>query len=174
MARKKVINNRFPVATPGQASIVMGLLAERKRSVDDEQIKMNDKIDRLKKISEQKIKEIKADIKELENSLLFYAELHKAVLFKDKRSVECLFGVYGFRKSKEVKPMVKKTWAKILDALKKYKIHKAIRIKESVNKDELKTWTETELKKVGARRVEKDIFYYEIDEQDIDSRGSDE
>jgi len=40
-----------------------------------------------------------------------------------------------------------------------------------VNKDELAQWTDEKLALVDARRVEKDTFWYEVAEQEINDQA---
>jgi len=90
--------------------------------------------------------------------------LEKGRLFVGKRSVDLDYGKLGWRKSTEIKPAAKTTWAMILGRLRELAFGEAIRIKEEVNREVLHEWPEERLELVGARRVEKDTFWYEIDE----------
>ena len=52
--------------------------------------------------------------------------------------------------------------AMVLGKLEELGFEKGIRINKTVNKDVLRTWPDERLELVGARRVEKDDFWYEL------------
>jgi len=97
-------------------------------------------------------------------------------LFKRRRSVELRFGRIGFQRSTELTTMPAVKWADVLDRLKgglaerdpDYKL--AIRVKESPNKDVLRTWGHDRLAEVGCRWRDKETFYVETAAEQIDHR----
>jgi phage host-nuclease inhibitor protein Gam len=103
----------------------------------------------------------------MENGLQAFAEHRKEELFSNRRSVELDFGTLGYRRSHEVKPKPRTTWAQVLGKLKELRFHEAVRVKEAVDKDELRSWPDERLESVGARRVQKDTFWYEINAQKV-------
>jgi hypothetical protein len=50
------------------------------------------------------------------------------------------------------------------------KFSEAVRVKEEVNKEEMAAWPDERLALVGARRVEKDQFWYEVDQDSISDK----
>lgn len=166
MARSKP-KNLFPVKDLAEANRVLGEIAQLKRDVAMHEAEMNDEIDRLKAETEAKVAPLQARQASLENGLLAFAEYNKDDLFQDKRSKDLDFGAIGYRRSKEIKPAPKHTLAMVLGKIKELGFETAIRIKEAVNKEELAQWPDERLELVGARRVEKDTFWYELDEQKI-------
>ncbi len=68
-----------------------------------------------------------------------------------------------FSESAIRKPEAKST----LFLLKKLFGGAAIRVKEDVNKEELKDWPEEKLAQVHAKKEHKDQFFYEIDRERI-------
>lgn len=166
MAKSKP-KNFYPVKDLTAADAALAEIAALKRSTADIETNMNDEIDKIKIEAEAQAAPLQTRLAALENGLLAYAEFKKDELFKDKRSKELDFGSLGYRKSREVKPKPKNTWKMILGRLKELKFKQAIRIKESINKDELHQWPDERLDLIGARRVKKDTFWYEIDEQKI-------
>ncbi len=161
MARKKP-TNLFPVKDLVQANLVLGEIALLKRNVEAINHDLNDEIDRLKAEAEAKAAPLAARLASLENGLLAYAEHNKDELFAKKRSKGLDFGELGYRRSTEIKPRPKHTLAMVLGKIKDLGFSAAIRTTETVNKDELATWTDERLELVGARRVKKDTFWYEI------------
>lgn len=166
MAKTKP-KNFYPIKDLAAANAALAEIASLKRSTADIETNMNDEIDKIKIGSEAKAAPLQTRLMALENGLLAYAEFNKDELFKNKRSKELDFGSLGYRKSREVKPKPKHTWKMILGTLKEMKFKAAIRTKESINKDELHQWPDERLELIGARRVKKDTFWYEIDEQKI-------
>lgn len=128
---------------------------------------MNEEIDRIKAGAEAEVEPLLRQKKEMEDGLTAFAEYNKNELFAKKRSVELDFGTLGYRRSKEIKPKPKHTFAMVLGRLKEMGFNMAIRIKETVNKEELHEWPDERLDLVGARRVDKDVFWFELNEEKI-------
>lgn len=166
MARRKP-KNLYPIKDVAEANRVLGEVASLKRQLDGIDNKLNDDIDRLKVESESHAAPLHSRLDSLENGLLAFAEHNKEDLFVGKRSKALDFGSLGYRKSSEIKPKPKHTLAMILGKIKELGFSAGVRISEAVNKDELRTWPDERLELVGARRVEKDTFWYEINEQKL-------
>lgn len=152
-----------------QADAVMRELAEINRTIQKAQDDLNKVIAEEKAVCESycalKIKRKKA----LETSLQAYAEYNKDELFASKRSLELLYGFFGYRKSSVLKPASKVTWAMVLGKLKEMGHSKAVRTKQTVDKDELATWPDERLETIDVKRIEKDTFWYETKEEEIDA-----
>lgn len=129
---------------------------------------MNDEIDHVKACAEADSEPLLKRLDLLDASLLAFAEYNKAELFEKKRSVELMYGLLGFRRSSEIKPKPKTTWAMVCEALKSLGFDDAVRVREDANKEVLREWPEERLDLVGARRVEKDTFWYEVKEEAVD------
>lgn len=173
MARKKP-NPAFVVADLEAADKALARLAELKRTVDAENLRLNEAIDRLKANVAEVTASPLAEAAALEAALASFAETRKPDLFAKLRSQTLTFGVIGFRRSSEVKPQPKTTWGTIKERIKALVTGQdgdpfaaAIRVKEDVNRDVLKEWPEERLTSVGARIVAKDSFYYELNTQEI-------
>lgn len=110
-------------------------------------------------------------IAEIESGLNLFAEYNKDDLFQNRKTIELSYGPIGFRKSTKVK-----TKKSTLDLLKKLFPGKAVRIKETIDKDELKEFSDENLAKVDSAKVTDDVFWYEINRdmvnQDIMERTS--
>ena len=169
MARSKP-QTMYPVKDLKAANACLGEIARIKRNLAEINTTMNEQIDALKKDAEAKAAPMQARLSAMESGLLAFAEYNKADLFQDKRSCELDFGLLGYRKSSEIRPKAKHTLAMILGRLKELGFTQAIRSKEEVNKDELHTWPDERLDLVGARRVEKDTFWYETKAEEITNK----
>ena len=91
---------------------------------------------------------------QLEQALLLYAEYHKDELFLEKRSVGLTFGKLSFHHSTRISIKGRPEEKSTLFLLKKLFKGKAIRLKEEVNKDELKDWPTEKLAQINAKREE--------------------
>lgn len=171
MARRKP-NNLIPIKDIDAANGALAEIAAMKRSIADIERELNDGIDRLKAEAEADAAPMHVRLSAIENGLLAFAEFNKDELFKDKRSKDLDFGSLGYRKSKELKTQSKWTWAMVLGKIKEMDFKEGIRVKESVDKDELQKWPDERLEIVGVRRVPKDTFWYEIDEHKIADKAA--
>ena len=171
MARIKP-KNLFPIKDLAAANEALARIADLKRRLAKLDSDLNADIDRLKADAEAKAAPLQTLMASIEGGLLAFAEFNKDTLFEKKRSKELDFGVLGYRRSKELKPQPKITWKMVLGKLKDLGLAAGIRIREDVNKDELRQWPDERLALVGVRRVDKDSFYYEIDEQKIADKAA--
>lgn len=169
MGRKKV-KDFVLVKDLEAADKVLEELAALNRRLETIKTRMNGAIDKAKAEANERTRPIEDRIKMLEGGLAQFAEAHKESLFSKKRSLDRVFGVFGFRRSHELKPLPKWNWKKVLDALSNKRKTEAIQVKRSVKKDELRAWPADELKEVGARIVKKDTFFYEIKAEELELR----
>lgn len=95
-------------------------------------------------------------IAELSGLLGAYAEYNKDDLFRDRKSVELSFGVFGYRKSTSIS--VKKT---TLELLQKLGMTGFIRVKSEPDKEALAGLDDDALRQVDAARKIKDDFFIE-------------
>jgi phage host-nuclease inhibitor protein Gam len=164
----------FVVADLGTANLALARLAEMKRAVDAENLRLNETIDKLKAHATMMTAPYRAEAAEIEAALASFVATKKEELFGKSRSQSLTFGVIGFRRSSEVKPKGRGTLANLLEKVKALATGEkddpftgAIRLKEELNRDVMRTWPEERLAAVGARIAEKDSFYYELKEEKI-------
>lgn len=150
-----------------QANETLAEIAAVKRHIKAIESEMNEIIDKAKSEAEIKAASHQVKLAALEGGLTAYATGAKAELFPQRRSVELDFGRIGFRKSVEIKAIPKWNWAKVMERARELGLMAAIRIKESINKEELHEWPDEKLAAIGARRVENDNFFYEVDEEKL-------
>lgn len=101
-------------------------------------------------------KPLRQKIDELSQMLGAFSEYNRADLFKDRKSIDLTFGIFGYRKSTSIH--VKKS---TLELLKEKGLEEFIRIKEEPNKEALAAMSDETLATVDAKRVEKDDFFCE-------------
>ncbi|MDR0553884.1 MAG: host-nuclease inhibitor Gam family protein [Treponema sp.] len=137
----------------------IGLLERELESIDG---------DAHKQIAEIKTAAVKAGepvrkrIADLSALLGAYAEYNRADLFRDKKTVQVSFGIFGYRKSTSIS--VKKS---TLDLLEKLGLEKYIRVKKEPDKEAMADMDDEALAQVDAVRKHKDDFFCEADREEI-------
>jgi len=163
MARSKPKVEITKITSLSQADQVLHQIADLRATIRQAEaeadIAVNAVKDKLKATCTPMIDEINA----LEKSLSVYSEYNKEELFKDKKTIELTFGLFGFRQSTSISAK-KET----VDLLKEHGFTEAIRTKATVNKDVMKEWSDERLALVHARRTSKDQFWVETKENDVD------
>jgi phage host-nuclease inhibitor protein Gam len=124
--------------------------------------------DAHKQIAEIKTAAVKAGkpvlkrIEDLSALLGAYAEYNRAELFRDRKSVQVSFGIFGYRKSTSIS--TKKT---TLGLLKKMALFRYVRTKEEPDKELMAELADETLAQVDAVRKVKDDFFCEADKEEI-------
>lgn len=168
MARSKVAAvNRAQIKSLADAGDALREIAAVERAVSEIESEANARIDRAKADAAQKSEPYKQRLKEFSEGLQVYAEYNRAELFAKRQSVELPFGFFGFRKSSELKPASKMTWAKVLDKLQSLKARRFIRVKEEVNRERLRELDADQLEPYGVRLVEKETFWIETKSEEL-------
>lgn len=142
-----------------QALAEIGRLTMRLEAIDG---KAAEKIGKIKEEAAKSGEEFRERIKELESALALYSEYNKGDLFKDKKSISLSYGTIGFRLSTKIS--IKRS---TLELLKKLFGGKGVRIKEEVDKEELKDWPDTDLAQVDAAKITQDTFFYEVNREEV-------
>lgn len=165
--RKRLAADLVIIADADQADAALEEIAGLDRAIRAINDEMQAAIDRIKSETAAAVKPPSDRRAALELGLAAYAAINRETLFGKVKTLDLVFGRLGFRKSTEIKPLPKWTWAQVLGRLKDLALPDAIRVKEEVDKETLHTYPEEKLSLVGARRVEKDEFWYEIKAEDI-------
>jgi phage host-nuclease inhibitor protein Gam len=163
MARKKPEVKVKKITSLKEADSVLKRLSELNNTLKKLEAETDDMINEIKKTAKENAEPIIKEMEELEHSLAIYSEYNKEELFKDKKTIELTFGQFGFRQSTSIS--VKKN---TLDLLKEHGFREAIKVKESVNKDILRDWSDERLALVNAKRVVKDSFWVEVKENPVE------
>jgi len=160
MARLKP--NTKKIQSLEEANLVLkeiGLLECELQSIDDTAYKA---IAEVKADAAAKGEAPRKRIADLSALLGAYAEYSREDLFRDKKSVQLSFGVFGYRKSTSIH--VKKT---TLELLKKLRMDRFIRIKEEPDKEKMAELEDEALAQVDAVRKVRDDFFCEADREEI-------
>lgn len=124
---------------------------------------MGKKIADIKEQAAEQAVPYRDDIKKLELQVKEFVTLNKAELKGKSREMD--FGKVGFRLS--TKLMLSKQVEKVIKTLKKYGMGDCITVKESVNKDILKTYDEKTILSVGGTLKKEDTFWYETNREEL-------
>jgi phage host-nuclease inhibitor protein Gam len=158
---------RKRIATPQQikdldeANLALAEIGKLELKLEAIDGKASERIGEIKEKAAKAGEDARNRIQELDSALALFAEYNKNELFKDKKTVPLSYGNIGFRLSTKVS--TKKT---TLELLKKLFPH-GIRVKEEIDKEEMKTWDDGQLAQVDAAKVEQDTFFYEVNREEV-------
>ncbi len=150
-----------------QADLCLRKIGEIQSQLDEIDSETAAKITKIKDEAASTGKHLRKALLDLEQSLLSYAEYNKDDLFTNKRSVKLVYGRLAFHRSIKIYIKKQPEEKSTLYLLKVIFDGEGIRIKEEVNKDELKEWSAGKLSQVGAKREEHDNFSYELDRETV-------
>lgn len=137
----------------------IGLLERELEVIDAEAHKQ---ISEAKEKAAEKGEPLRKRIAEVSAKIGAFAEYNKDELFKDKKSIELTFGVFGFRKSTCVS--VKKT---TVELMQKLGLDSFLRIKTEPDKDKMAELDDEALLQVDAVRKVKDDFFCEPNKEEV-------
>lgn len=157
-----------PVRNLEEANQALLEIARRRLELKRIDADAEEAINNIKEEANAKAKPLQEEIAFYEGGLAAFAEMSKHEIFSKKKSIELNFGIMGYRKSTKVSISRKHT----LRLLKEHGLTEAIKIKETPNKDVLADYPEDTLKKVKARRVSEDNFWYEVKEEEVTNKGN--
>ena len=149
----------IPIKDFKHADEIIRRIGDAQKEISQYQYIAGIEIDNIKADLAVDIKPHQEKIKQLTESLEVFAELHRDE-FGKKRSRKLNFGLIGWRKSKLIS-IKKKTLSLIKQVFSKKDARNYIRVKESVDKEQLAKLTDEQLAIVKARRVQKDVFFAE-------------
>lgn len=139
-------------------------IAECEIGIETLEADMNRKINDAKVEAEKLGKPLQTAIEVLEKQIQAFVEDNSSDLTGKSKYLN--FGSVGFRKVTRISYSTKKT-DEILESLKKHGMINCILVKESINKEALKLYSDKEITKVGAKRVVEERFYCEADREKL-------
>ena len=137
----------------------IGLLERELEVIDAEAHKQ---ISEAKEKAAEKGEPLRKRIAEVSAKIGAFAEYNKDELFKDKKSIELTFGVFGFRKSTCVS--VKKT---TVELMQKLGLTSYLRVKTEPDKERMAELDDDALSQVDAVRKVKDDFFCEPNKEEV-------
>ena len=168
---KRTKPDAMVISTPKQAVDAMKELKAVNREIAVINLTLDGEIDAAKKKAATISAPFIDRVNQLSTALINYGHHNKADIFKKKRSVETPFGEFGFRKSTVLQCLPKFKLAIVLEKLRDFGFTEAIKTKESVDKEAMREWPEERLASVGMKRVEKDTFYIELNQEEISEQA---
>ena len=160
MARKRVLS---APAFKGWPDVDAALrdIRECQNALKECEVERDRRIDDARSDYTQRATPLENRVKRLENDIKAFVDAHRAEL--DGKSRRLLFGTVGYRaSSKLVLPP-----AKVADAiatLKSLGHTELLKISESLDREALKKKPETFLSQLGAYVLQRDTFYYDVQE----------
>ena len=137
----------------------IGMLERELEAIDAEGQKQ---IGEIKAAAAKQGEPMRKKIAELTAKINAFAEYNKADLFKERKSVELTFGVFGFRKSTSIS--VKKTTVNLLEKLG---LLKYLRVEKQPDKEALKEMDDDSLAQIDAVRKVKDEFFCQPNREEV-------
>lgn len=163
MARKRM--EESDLKSWEDADLVLKRIRQNELALQGISAEAEKEILEIKERADQEGSPLKDEIKKLELQLKEFTTLNRDELRGKSR--EMTFGTVGFRFSTKV--MVPKAVDKVIKQLKKLGMGDCVTIKESVNKDILKTYDEKTILSVGASLKKEDTFWYETKQEELAS-----
>jgi phage host-nuclease inhibitor protein Gam len=162
MKTRKRIEGTIQIKSLDDANLALAEIGRLTMQLEAIDGKAAEKIGKIKEEAAKKGEEARNRIKDIENALTLFAEYNKGELFKDKKTIPLSYGIIGYRLSTKIS--IKHS---TLELLKKLFGGKGVRIKEEVDKEQLKDWDDADLAQVDAAKVTKDTFFYEVNRDEI-------
>lgn len=167
--RIKPMVNTAIIKSLDEADDVLAQIAARRRQLDLVALGAAEDIDAIKARAAAESEPVKQELAGLEQALTRYAEYAKGEVFAARRSVQLTFGVMGYRSSSKLKTLPKWTFERVLGALKDAGMTGYIRVKEEVDKEQMRTLAPEALARVGCRVVQEDAFFYELSDAPVNA-----
>ncbi len=157
MARKRVTEPQL-----GSWEEVDGCLkqiADAENEIKSIEADMNKRIAEIKKTAEEEAKQHKETIKQNEGKIKEYTTAHRNELTGKSRSLT--FGRVGFRISTRL--LLPSAVNEVILKLREHGMLDCINVKETVDKDAVKNYSEEDIMKIGGYLQKNDTFWYETE-----------
>jgi len=125
---------------------------------------LNEQINAAKDAAAMAAAPLQRQLDNLAKQVKQFADLHREEFGKAK-SKRLTFGEIGWRASSSIS--LPKDQAQVIEHLRKNGMEDCIKSKESINRDQLKQYPETEIIRCGATVKHKDEFWLETDKQQL-------
>lgn len=151
------------IKTWDEANEVLAIIVAAENAIDTINIRLDENVAALKMDAEEEARPHKELIKKYELQLKEFAQANKSEL--NGKSKSMTFGKLGFRLS--TKLVLPKCLDNVIKALRKEQMDECIIVKESVNKDAMKQYSEEQILKCGGSLKKEDVFFYETNHDEI-------
>lgn len=161
MARKRVTEPQL--TSWEQVDECLKVMSDAENQITVIEAEMNAAIAEAKKEAEEKAARYKELIKQNEGKIKEYTTINKEEL--KGKSRQLTFGTVGFRQS--TKLLLPSDTAEVILKLRENGMVDCINVKETINKDTVKTYPEAEILKIGGYLQKTDTFWYETDKDSL-------
>jgi len=112
---------------------------------------------------------LEARYDELEAAIKKWATMNKTELFRERKSLDLAFGVFGFTAGTSIRQMNGVPEEETLAKIKTLGFTDAIRLVEEVNKEAMERWTDERLALVGCRRLTVDRWHCKTKQENAEN-----
>lgn len=161
MARKRVTEPQLKSWEDVDACLKVMSDAENRLSVITAE--MNAAIAQAKKEAEERAAQFKETIKQNEGKIKEFTTIRKEDL--KGKSKQLTFGTVGFRQS--TKLLLPSDTAEVILKLRENGMADCINVKETINKDTVKSYPEEDILRIGGYLQRSDTFWYETDKDTL-------
>lgn len=161
MARKRVTEPQLK--NWEQVDECLKLMSDAENQISVIEAEMNAAIAEAKKEAAEKAAEYKELIKQNEGKIKEFTTINKEEL--KGKSRQLTFGTVGFRQS--TKLLLPQDTAEVILKLRENGMVDCITVKETINKDTVKSYPEEEILKIGGYLQRTDSFWYETDKDSL-------
>lgn len=170
----------IPVLTRQDAETEVGAIASLTLERNSTQILLDDEITRIREKFGPALAALMTLIELKSERLREWAEANPDEFTKGKKSIEMTHGVIGFRTgTPKLKTIGRKTWAAVLEAIKRLGPVSWIRTEETVNKEQIiadarvggePPWFDKQMHVVGVQVVQDETFFIEPKLEELTNR----
>lgn len=147
-----------------EVDVALKKIAECQIALDTIDAEMNMRINDAKAEADKLAIPLRAVVKEQTALVQDYTDGHRTDL--EGKSKQLTFGKVGFRQATRISIPTKRI-SKIIENLRKFGMENCIKVAESVNKDVLAVYPESDIAKVGASVIKEDKFFCEPDKEKV-------
>ena len=161
MSRKRVTES--PLRSWEEVDGCLKVMGDAENQISIIEAEMNAAIATAKKEASEKAAEYKELIKQNEGKIKEFTTINKEEL--KGKSRQLTFGTVGFRQS--TKLLLPQDTGEVIVRLRENGMVDCINVRETINKDTVKSYPEEEILKIGGYLQRADTFWYETDKDSL-------
>lgn len=161
MARKRVTEPQL--TSWEQVDECLKVMSDAENRISVITAEMNAAIAQIKSDAEEKAAQFKEMIKQNEGKIKEFTTIRKEDL--KGKSKQLTFGTVGFRQS--TKLLLPSDSAEVIVKLRENGMADCVNVKETINKDTVKSYPEEDILRIGGYLQRTDTFWYETDKDQL-------
>jgi phage host-nuclease inhibitor protein Gam len=161
MARTR--SNEMTIKSLEEADFILKEMCEIEARIEAIDNEAHEEIAKLKEKAATEGKPLRDRYKSCVKAMEAYARYFRGEIFKDKKSLDRAFGIFGFRKAPDSISVSKET----AELLQKFGLKKYIRTKIEPDKEAMLSLDDETLTKVGAAKKQKEDFFVETKREQV-------